>query len=169
MRVEHEYDRGGALHYLAAWDVHRAKVFGRCEATTGIEPFGRLGRPGDDQPSPTPRPGGCSGWSTTAPRTAGRPPSADSKRRWPTLRLIHLPVHASWLNQVEIYFSVVQRKVLTPNDFPDLDEVEARLVAFQQHYEQIATPFEWKFTKDDLNALLDRITAHENTAPTLAA
>ena len=42
MRVEHEYERGGALAYLAAWDVHRAKVFGRCEPTTGIAPFGRL-------------------------------------------------------------------------------------------------------------------------------
>ena len=42
MRVEHEYDRGGALAYLAGWDVHRAKIFGRCEATTGIVPFGRL-------------------------------------------------------------------------------------------------------------------------------
>ena len=42
MRVEHEYDRGGALQYLAAWDVHRAKIFGRCEPKTGIEPFGRL-------------------------------------------------------------------------------------------------------------------------------
>ena len=42
MRVEYEYARGGALAYLAAWDVHRAKVFGRCEDTTGIEPFHRL-------------------------------------------------------------------------------------------------------------------------------
>jgi homeodomain-containing protein len=42
MRVEHEYERGGALAYLAAWDVHQARLFGRCEPTTGIEPFGRL-------------------------------------------------------------------------------------------------------------------------------
>ncbi len=41
-RTESEYTRGGALQYLAAWDVHRARVFGRCEPTTGIEPFGRL-------------------------------------------------------------------------------------------------------------------------------
>ena len=48
-------------------------------------------------------------------------------------------MHASWLNQVEIYFSVVQRKVVSPNDFHTLDEVEARLLDFQQYYEQIAT------------------------------
>ena len=42
---------------------------------------------------------------------------------WPTLRLIHLPVHASWLDQCEIYFSIVQRKVVNPNDFTDLDQI----------------------------------------------
>ena len=78
-------------------------------------------------------------------------------------------MHASWLNQVEIYFSVVQRKVVSPNDFHTLDEVETRLLDFQQYYEQIATPFEWKFTKDDLNALLERIAAHEDAALTPAA
>jgi hypothetical protein len=89
--------------------------------------------------------------------------------RWPKLRLIHLPIHASWLNQVEIYFSVVQRKVVSPNDFHTLDEVEARLLDFQQYYGQIAAPFEWKFTKKDLNALLERIAAHEDAALTPAA
>jgi hypothetical protein len=64
---------------------------------------------------------------------------------------------------------VVQRKVFSPNDFHTLDEVESRLLDFQQYYEQIATPFEWKFTKDDLNALLKRIADHENTTLTPAA
>ena len=77
------------------------------------------------------------------------------------LRLIHLPIHASWLNQVEIYFSIVQRKVITPNDFHNLEEVKTRLLEFQDYYQQIATPFEWKFTKADLNDLLDRIIAHQ--------
>jgi hypothetical protein len=168
MRVEHEYARGGALAYLAAWDVHRAKVFGRCEDTSGIEPFNRL----VDQVM------------TTEPYASARrvfwvvdngsshrgQASVDRlQSRWPTLRLMHLPVHASWLNQVEIFFSIVQRKVVAPNDFHDISEVEARLLAFQHHYAQIATPFEWKFTKNDLNALLDRIAAHEDTLRAPAA
>jgi hypothetical protein len=66
------------------------------------------------------------------------------------------------LNQVEIYFSVVQRKVLTPNDFADLAEVEARLLAFQDHYAQIASPFEWKFTTIDLHTLLARSADHDD-------
>ena len=39
MRVNHEYERGGALAYVAAYDVHQARVFGRCAPSTGIEPF----------------------------------------------------------------------------------------------------------------------------------
>jgi hypothetical protein len=80
---------------------------------------------------------------------------------WPNLRLIHLPIHASWLNQVEIYFSVVQRKVLTPNDFLDLAEVERRLLGFQRRYQQTATPFDWRFTRADLATLLHRLGEHE--------
>jgi hypothetical protein len=86
----------------------------------------------------------------------------------PNARMIHLPVHASWLNQVEIYFSVVQRKILTPNDVTDLAQLEERLLAFRQHYEQIAAPFEWRFTTRDLHALLQRSAAREATHTGLA-
>ena len=75
-------------------------------------------------------------------------------KQYSNLVLVHLPVHASWLNQIEIYFSVVQRKVLTPNDFPSLDAVAKRLLEFQSYYEQIAQPFEWKFTRVQLKELI---------------
>jgi hypothetical protein len=65
-------------------------------------------------------------------------------KAWPTVTLVHLPVHASWLSQVEIYLSIVQRKVLTTNDFLDLADVVARLEAFEDHYDFIAKPFNWK-------------------------
>jgi hypothetical protein len=71
--------------------------------------------------------------------------------------LVHTPVHASWLNQVEIYFSVVQRKVLTPNDFPDLADLEGHLHAFETHSQTIARPFQWKFTRSSLKALLGKL------------
>ncbi len=86
MRVEHEYQRGGALAYLAAWDVHRGKVFGRCEPTTGIAPFARLVEQVmtiEPYASPTPAPSGCFGSSTTAPHTAVRHPSTGWRRRGP--------------------------------------------------------------------------------------
>ena len=166
-RTEFEYTRGGALQYLAAWDVHRAKVFGRCEPTTGVKPFGRLvAQVMTTEPYLSARrvfwvvDNGSSHRGQTAARRL--------QDAWPTSRLIHLPIHASWLNQVEIYFSVIQRKILTPNDFGSLAEAEAGLLAFQDYYQQIATPFEWKFTKSDLDLLLKRLTTHE-PAPALAA
>jgi len=155
-RVEHEYKRMGAWAYLAAWDVRRAKIHGRCERKTGIVPFERL----VDQVMRE-RP------YRSAPRVfwimdngsshRGQPCVARLKKRWPTIIPVHTPVHASWLNQIEIYFSIVQRKALTPSDFHSLDELEDRLLRFQEHYEALARPFQWKFTRRDLNKLLSRL------------
>ena len=69
--------------------------------------------------------------------------------------MIHLPVHASWLNQVEIYFSVVQRKLLTPDDFADLDDLASKITAFENRYNNAARPFDWRFDRTDLNRLLE--------------
>ena len=99
---------------------------------------------------------------------AGKTSIKRMKERWPTARLIHLPVHASWLNQIELYFSIVQRKALTPNDLATLDALAERLLGFAEHYRQIARPFEWTFTRQDLNNLIERIERHE-PQPALAA
>jgi len=87
---------------------------------------------------------------------------------WPNLVLVHTPIHASWLNQAEISFSVVQRKVVTPNDFADLDTLEEHLLAFGRRYQQIAAPFQWKFTRHDLLKLLAKTVSAAQPA-TLAA
>ena len=160
MRVEHEYQRTGALQYLAAYDVHHARVLGRLEPTTGIEPFARL----------------VAQVMTTEPYASadrvfwivdngsshrGRASVTRMSKAWPTAQLVHLPVHASWLDQVEIFFSILQRKVLTPNDLTDLDVLTARILAFQDRYNATATPFDWRFTRTDLDRLLQRIAAHE--------
>jgi len=157
MRVEFEYERGGALAYLAAWDVRRAKVFGRCESTTGIEPFGHLVQQVMAQePYKSARRvfwivdnGSSHRGAAAVKRLQGQ---------YSNLHLVHLPVHASWLNQVEIYFSVIQRKVLTPNDFASLQAVAQRLLAFQDIYEHAARPFEWKFTRADLQELMKKLS-----------
>jgi transposase len=160
MKVEHEYQRGGALAYLAAWDVHQATLFGRCEPSTGIAPFGRL-----VEEVMTTEPDASARrvfWVVdNGSSHRGRASVERLEGEWPNLHLIHLPIHASWLNQVEIYFSVVQRKVLTPNDFLDLAEVERRLLGFQRRYQQTATPFDWRFTRADLATLLHRLGEHE--------
>ena len=159
MRVEHEYRRGGSLTYLAAWDVRRAKIFGRCEAKSGIAPFTRLV---DQVMAQEPYLSAKRVFWILDNGSSHRGQSciARFKQRWPKIVVVHLPVHASWLNQIEIYFSIIQRKVLTPNDFQCLDAVEERLLLFQDRYEEIANPFEWKFTRDDLSKLLIRLSKH---------
>jgi hypothetical protein len=156
MRVEHEYERGGALAYLAAWDVHQARLFGRCEPTIGIAPFGRLV---DQIMSCEPyRSARRVFWVVDNGSSHRGQASIDRLQdAWSNLTLVHLPMHASWLNQIEIYFSIVQRKVLTPNDFTDLAEVQQRLLGFQRRYEQTAVPFDWRFTRADLDDLLRRL------------
>lgn len=160
MRVEHEYERRGAWAYLAAWDVRRAKVFGRCEPTTGIAPFRRLvAQVMRQKPYRSAR---RVFWiMDNGSSHRGKTGDERLRRRWPTIIPVHTPVHASWLNQVEIYFSVVQRKVLTPNDFPSLARLRDRLLRFQQHYMRVARPFQWKFTRANLSELLTKLKDHD--------
>jgi transposase len=159
MRIEHDYDRRGALAYLAAWDVHRGQVTGRCEDTTGIAPFARL----VEQVMSTEPYASANRvfWITDNGSSHRGQASIDRMAAaWPNAVLVHTPVHASWLDQAEIFFSVIQRKVLTPNDFTDLDQIRDRLAAFETRYNAIARPFDWKFTRTDLSDLLLRIDAH---------
>ena len=156
MRVEHEYRRGGALAYMAAWDLKGAKVFGHCERKSGIAAFERLVA---DVMSREPY-----RWARrvfwvvdNGSSHRGAPSIKRMRSRWPNAELVHLPVHASWLNQMEIYFGIVQKKVLTPNDFVSLDGVAQRLKEFERHYERVAKPFEWKFTREDLSQMLRKL------------
>jgi len=113
MRAESEYHRCGTLAYLAAYDVHRARVFGRCEPSTGIKPFTALT---EQVMSAEPY--------SSARRAFWVVDNGASHRNWaaadrlssayPNAQMVHLPVHASWLNQVEVYFSVIQRKLGPP-------------------------------------------------------
>ena len=160
MRTEFDYRRGGTLAYLAAWDVHHARLFGRCEPKTGIEPFGRLvEQVMTQEPYASAR---RVFWIVDNGSSHAGQASIDRlEDAYENLRLIHLPIHASWLNQIEIYFSILQRKALTPNDFADLDALAARITAFEAHYRPIAKPFDWTFTRHDLDHVLARITDHE--------
>jgi hypothetical protein len=164
-RLEHSYRREGALTYLAALDIgrrggRRPRVFGRCERKGGIEPFDRLVRQVmSKEPYASAR---RVYWVVdNGSSHRGRRSVERLERRWPNLILVHLPVHASWLNQIEIYFSIIQRKVLDPNDFPHLPELARTLNAFEPHWNEIAEPFDWNLTHDDLAALIERLGTHE--------
>jgi hypothetical protein len=158
-RIESEYERNGALQYLAAWDVRRGMVLGRCEKKTGIKPFGLLVDQVLEQ-------------KVYAEATRlffivdngsshrGQASVERMQRRDRRITLVHTPVHASWLNQVEIYFSIIQRKVLTPNDFATLEAVRVRLRLYEELSNRTPRPFAWKFTRQDMLDWLKRASPH---------
>jgi transposase len=160
VRVEHEYVRHGALALLAGLDVHTGTVFASTPATTGIKPFMDLVGQVMSRPE-----------YNNAPRVfvivdngsghRGQAAIGRLARAHPNAIMIHTPVHASWLNQIEIFFSIVQKKVVSPNDFAGLDELSRTLLAFVDRYNQTAPPFNWKFTASDLTGLLRRISEHQ--------
>ena len=155
-RVEFEYERLGTVAYHAAWDVFRGQVFGRVAPNTCIATFNLLIDLVMTQ-EPYQRSartfwivdGGCAHHPHTFPtRLQGMYPNAVA---------VPLPTHSSWLNQIEIYFSIVQRKVLTPMDVANAEILTERLLGFQDYYQERAKPFSWKFTAADLKERLDAL------------
>lgn len=139
--VEHEYERLGAVTYLDAWDVRRGAITGRTEPKGGIAAFDRLV------------------WQvmTKEPYRSARRVfwivdngsdhrgNASIKRlqgRWPNVILVHLPVHASWLNQVEIFFSILARRLLKHGAFSSETDLAHQTLAFVETHNQTARPFQ---------------------------
>ena len=156
MRVEHEYRRGGSVVYLAALDVFSGKVIGYVAEKSGIASFNELVRlVMRQEPYASAEQvfwivdNGSSHHPSTFP---GR-----LSEMYANALAVHLPIHASWVNQIEIFFSILQRKVLTPNDFSDTAAVKDRILRFQAWYDTHAEPFEWSFTRHKLNKFLERL------------
>jgi hypothetical protein len=158
--VEHEYERIGSVCYLDAWDVRRGGVIGRTEPKGGIEPFDRLvWQVMTKEPYASAR---RVFWIVdNGSDHRGQRSIERLQGRWRNLILVHLPIHASWLNQVEIYHSIIQRKLLDPNDFESTAEIARALNDFERHYNEIAQPFDWNLTRQDLAELLDRLAEHD--------
>ena len=155
LRVDDHYQLHGTCAYVAAWDVHYGRLFGALSDKATIPAFDRLvGVVMNTEPY---RSAERVYWvvdNGTVHR--GARACRRVQAQWPQLVLVHLPVHASWLNQIEIYFSILQRKVLTPDDFGSRSTLEERVLGFQAHYAKVAEPFAWQFTRDDLHRLLAR-------------
>ena len=158
-RIETEYERKGALQYLAAWDVHRGIVMGQCAAKTGIKPFGKLV---DQVLEQSPYDKAERLFFIVDNGSSHRGNTSVERMRCQDKRIIllHTPVHANWVNQVEIYFSIIQRKVLTPNDFVNLEAIRVRLALYEELSNRTPKPFKWKFTRQDLLKWLKRALPH---------
>ena len=156
IRVEHEYRRHGVCAYIAAWDVHRARLFGEVVSKISIVAFDAL--VAQVMAMEPYRSAKRVFWIVDNGTIHRGQRAADRLReQFPNLTLVHLPKHASWLNQIEIYFSILQRKALTPAQFASHEEVVQSILGFQDHYQQIASPFEWTFSRGDLTRLMARI------------
>jgi hypothetical protein len=155
-RVEFEYERLGTVAYLAAWDVFQAKILGRVAPTTDIVNFNQLI---DQVMSQTPyRDATRTFWIVDSGRAHHRNTvPARLKNLYPNAVAVPLPIHASWLNQIELYFSILQRKVLTPMEVTDPAMLTQRVLDFQDYYQATARPFSWKFTADALKKRLEAL------------
>jgi hypothetical protein len=164
MQVEFEYERLGTLAYHAALDVFRGKIFGQVVDTTSIATFNQLvDQVMRQEPYQSDErvfwlvDGGCAHHRSTFP--------ARLNGLYPNARAVMLPAHSSWLNQIELFFSIVQRKVLTPLDAADATALTNRLLTFQAYYAEVAKPFTWKFTSADLKNRLDALAAWSGLNP----
>lgn len=156
--VEHEYRRRGTLAYLAAMDVHdpHRGFFGRCKPRISNDAFDQLVA---DVMASEPYASAHRVFWIVDNGTVHRGQKAIDRlqSQWTNLVLVHLPTHASWLNQIEIYFSILARKALTPYDFNSRDQLAERILSFQAEFANAAQPFDWTFTRKDLHVLLDRL------------
>lgn len=150
-RVEFEYRRHGTLAYLATMDVASGHVHGRIETTTGIEPFMQL----VDQVMTQEPYASAERVFWIVDNGSSHHPSTFPERlkaRYPNAIAVMLPTHASWLNQIELYFSILQRKALTPRDLVTRADMSQRVLGFQQRHNLTAQPFTWNFTRAQLLA-----------------
>lgn len=160
VRVEFEYQRHGTWCYQAFLNVFTGRVYGEAHASNGIETFERTLKNCLAQPPYQEAErvflivdNGSSHHPNTSP--------ARIQAQDPRVITVHLPTHSSWLNQVELYFSILHRKALTPSDFPSVDALRERIFRFQVLYNQRAEPFRWQYTRDHLEAYIERLALHE--------
>jgi transposase len=141
VRVEHEYGRCGALNLFAAFDTRTGKVYGRtAERKRQVEFIAFLEQLDREIPATV----------TTVHVVLDNLQMHKGKQvqAWlkdhPRFAFHHPPVHCSWMNQVEQWFSILQRKRLRIADFPTKAALAERLQAFITEWNQVAHPFQWK-------------------------
>lgn len=155
-REEFEYQRCGVWAYLAALDVQAGQVMGRVEPKTGIEPF--MGLVDQIMTQPPYAEARRVFWIVDGGSSHHRSTFATRlQARYPHAVAVHLPLHASWLNQIEIYFSIVERKALTPNDLDGREAARERILGFEARYNRTAKPFNWQFTRAKLKERLQSL------------
>jgi len=155
-RVEFDYRRGGTLAYLAALDVASGTITGITRTTTGIAPFGELV---DMVMSQEPYKSAHRVFWIVDNGASHKPGWAQTRvgQRWPNVVMVHTPVHASWLNQIEVFFSILSRKALTGRSFDNTEALAEHIQHFQAWYNTTSRPFNWTWTRHELDDYLKRL------------
>lgn len=160
IQVEHEYERKGALQLFAGFNTRTGEVIGQLHRRKRQHEFIRLLEAIDKQASAS---------ITTIHIVCDNVSIHKGKlvRAWverhSRFKIHFTPVHCSWMNQIEQWFSILQRKRLTAPNFADVDELEERVLAFITEWNVRAHPFNWT-TKS-----FDKIIAKIDAAMPLAA
>jgi transposase len=139
-QVEHEYRRAGALHLFAAFDTRSGRVYGRTARRKRQVEYLALLEELDRRVPPT---------ITVIHLLADNVSVHHGKQvqAWlaahPRFVAHFTPVHCSWMNPIEQWFSILQRKRLRHPDFAGLDELAERVAQFIAEWNQVAHPFRW--------------------------
>lgn len=143
VRLEHEYKRVGALHLFAAFDTRTGKVYARTETRKRqIEFIAFLAQLEQELPAAKTR--------VYLVMDNLKMHKGKQVQTWlaahPRFLCHFTPVHCSWMNQVEQWFSILQRKRLSICDFASLTQLADRLIAFVHQWNRDAHPFNWSTT-----------------------
>jgi hypothetical protein len=160
VRIEHQYDRNGTTIYQAAFIAGTGGVIGHCVDRNTRANFETLVEEVMADPI-------CQNADRVFWIVDNGSAHHPATFRWwleeeyPTAIGLHLPTGASWLNQIELYFSVMTRKSLTGESFPSVDAVKDRITGFEELWNGDPEPFEWTYTREDLTKLLERLPTIE--------
>jgi hypothetical protein len=163
VHVEHRYERQGALHLFAGLSVGDGQVYGQCRTRKRFVDFQAFLL---DVIIPEALRRGVHNLSLILDNGTTHAPkqlkpwllAQRESGKWPfTVHIYWLPKNASWLDQIEIWFSILQRKLLKPNHFESLAALEQDILKFIDHYNQTAKPIQWTYTIEKLEKKLGTI------------
>ena len=160
VRLGHQYDRHGTTIYQAAFIAGTGTVIGHCVDRNTRANFETLVE--EVMADPICQNADRVFWILDN-GSAHHPATFRwwLEEQYPTAIGLHLPTGASWLNQIELYFSVLTRKSLTGESFHSVDAVQDRITGFEELWNDDPEPFEWTYTREDLTRLLERLPTIE--------
>jgi transposase len=156
LHVEHQYERHGTCTYQAAMIVGTGELIGQCVDRNTRANFEILVE--EVMTHPICQRADRVFWITD--NGGAHHPNTFTwwlKQQYSNVEGLHLPLGASWLNQIELYFSVLARKALSGDSFASVDAVTDRITGFEHRWNRDPEPFDWTYTNEQLSELLETL------------